>query len=279
MTPVFANSARVRAPERFVVRGGAWSNASLAVRYAILPDHPDGPTLIDTGYTERVTGGVTGGVTAGRRSLPLRLYARALRPRLLAVGQIGPALATLGLAPADVRRVIVTHFHADHVAGLRDLPRARFTASGAAWARLRDAPPRARLRHGVFAELLPDDFEARLDPVENRPAASTTPFGPARDLSNDGSLLAVALPGHAEGQFGLLFPGAGLLYAVDAQWCMAALEPGRAPGAPASLVAHDPAAAARTTAAVAAFREGGGEVVLCHDPAATQYDLRAEIAA
>lgn len=35
-------------------------------------------------------------------------------------------LESLGISPATVKIVIITHFHADHVNALRDFPRAKF---------------------------------------------------------------------------------------------------------------------------------------------------------
>ena len=78
-----------------------------------------------------------------------------------------------------------------------------------------------------------------------------------------------------QGHFGLCFAGLAvpLLYAVDVQWCAAALPEAGRPGFPASLIADDTSALADSSRRVLAFRQAGGEVLLCHDPAASAYDL------
>jgi hypothetical protein len=98
------------------------------------------------------------------------------------------------------------------------------------------------------------------------------------DLFGDGSVVTVDLPGHADGQFGLLFPDLErpLLYGVDAQWLIKALVENRTPGLPATLLAEDAAALDPTSATLRRFMATGGEVMLCHDPALTSHDLAGE---
>jgi glyoxylase-like metal-dependent hydrolase (beta-lactamase superfamily II) len=65
-------------------------------------------TLVDTGFDPAV------GARRGRTTLC----------------PVPEALGRLGLTPADVSRVIVTHFHYDHIGNLRLFPRARLLFSG-----------------------------------------------------------------------------------------------------------------------------------------------------
>lgn len=269
MKPVFANSAWVETPERFILRGGRRQKMRLRVRYGVVRHPAQGPVLIDTGYGPEAT-------AAPGRGLALRLYSRLIAPRLLPEGDVSHVLGGMGLHPEDVRQVIVTHFHADHVAALSRFSQARFLARASALRALRRNRLAANLRHGIFAGLLPDDFAARMTDIDSLPrVGAPLGLGHGRDLLGDGSLLAIDLPGHAEGHFGLCFPRLDppLLYAVDTQWLLGALLEDRLPGFPASLVAHDGAAAAASARRVAAFHAGGGQVVLCHDPDKTPHDL------
>ncbi|PBB19753.1 MBL fold metallo-hydrolase [Mesorhizobium sp. WSM4313] len=274
MRIVFANSAWVSAAERLILRGGGWQSVKLRVRYGLFFHPTAGPVLIDTGYTSEALSGE-------RRSRTLRLYGALLKPELNADEQVLPVLRRFDLSPDDIRTIIVTHFHADHISGLSLFRNARFIASDAAWARVKARGPRRNLRHGVFTELFPPDFEARLEGISAKPRV--TPQGAipgGADLFGDGSVIAVDLPGHADGQFGLLFTGPvrPLLYAVDAQWLLNALTHNRTPGFPATLIAEDAAAIEPTSAMLRRFLASGGEVMLCHDPAPTSYDLAPEAA-
>ncbi|WP_370201436.1 MBL fold metallo-hydrolase [Roseibium sp.] len=269
MTPVFANSAFVSAPERLVVRSGGRHPLRFKVRYGVHQHPTAGLVLIDTGYGPRVTEG------AGR-SLPLRIYASLLRPRLIEEHQPTRVLDRLGASTADVAAIVLTHFHADHVAALHLFPKARIYAKATVHARVEARSRFSNLRHGVFDELLPQDLSSRIvdiDKLSVKPAPNG--LGEGADLFADGETLAVNLPGHAEGHFGICFAAqpVPLLYAVDTQWCAAALDPGKAPGLPAALVASDRRALAASSRRVAAFREQGGDVLLCHDPSDSPYDL------
>jgi glyoxylase-like metal-dependent hydrolase (beta-lactamase superfamily II) len=269
MKVIFANSAFVDAPERFVQRSGRWSRIALRVRYALVRHPTVGAILIDTGYTHHALQGPG-------RSLGLRIYGQALRPRLVAAEQPLAILARFGLAAADIRAVIISHFHADHISGLRLFPQARLIAHGAAWTQVARANYATNARHGIFTELLPTDFGTRIEAVEAKPYWSQAGdlFGACHDLLGDGSMIAVDLPGHAHGHFGILFPQMArpLLYGVDTQWVAPAMAPGMAPGYPARLIAHDAARIASSTRTLQGFMATGGEVVLCHQPDLTSHD-------
>ncbi|MEL7104950.1 MAG: MBL fold metallo-hydrolase [Pseudomonadota bacterium] len=267
MKPVFFNSATIETPEWLILRGGSRRKRTLAVRYGVFEHPTAGPVLIDTGYTDHA-------LSAGGRSPLLRLYSAVLKPKLIEAGQPVTALAGLGLAPSDIRTVIVTHFHADHVSGLALFENAKIIASGPALRRISAASNLGNIRHGVFRELIPDDIAARFHPVEDTATCPAPPFATAWDLFGDASVLAVALPGHADGQLGLVFAQLSppLLYAADAQWLSDALAPGKRPGAPSRWIAEATDMIAPTTDLVAAFRDAGGEVLLCHDDTPSPYD-------
>lgn len=262
MDPVFPNSAVVSVPERFILGGGRFARVQVAVRYGVFRHPRLGLTLIDTGYGPQVT-------AAAGRSLALRAYAGILRIRLREEGAPAAVLQRMGYCPKDVDTVIATHFHADHVARLSEFPRARILASAEAYVHLMRLPRRAQLHHGFFAELLPADFRMRLMPLEDLPPSTHPDLGSCRDLGGNGDLLAVDLPGHALGHFGVLFPHLAqpLLYAVDTQWHRAAIREGRPPGLPASAVYADRNQAMASVHRVLGFAQSGGRVVLCHDPA------------
>ncbi len=272
MKPVFADSAGISTREHLVLKGGSWGKVTLQVRFGLLRHPEHGPILIDTGYTPHA-------VSAPGRSLALRIYGAMLSPQIIAEEQPEALLEYYGFAPADVAFVIVTHFHADHVSGLSLFPNARFIADDAAWSRTRVLSEYKCLRHGVFKELFPPDFEHRLEGISGKPRVQlTSPEVTGVDLLGDGSLIGIALPGHADGHFGVLFTETDpmLLYAVDTEWMRRALIEDRSPGFPASLVAYDGSAAGETSCHVRALIQQGVEVMLCHDPAKTPFDFRAE---
>jgi glyoxylase-like metal-dependent hydrolase (beta-lactamase superfamily II) len=249
----FPNSACVRVPERIVLKGGRWTRIDLAVRYVRFTHSRAGTCLIDTGYSNRVT--------RGPRSWPLMAYAAILRPRLTP--------DALPAACPDADTILFTHLHGDHVSALRDYPGARLIADAAATDHFLDMSALSRTRHGVFKELLPEDFRQRLVPLDSL-AGAQAPFGlgSARDVFGDGEVLAVPLPGHMRGHTGYLFARqpTPVLYAGDADWLARAIRETRSPGAPARWILDDPKAGQETAARLNAFARLGGKIVLCHDP-------------
>lgn len=197
--------------------------------------HPDhGWILYDTGYAEHFF--------QATRRLPESLYRSAVPVHLPAAEQLSAQLHALGIGVDDIRYVIISHFHADHIAGLRNFRQARFIALQADYQHLeslRGKRWRATLG-GHLPALLPDDFGARLQLADScAPCALPgwmAPFEHGLDLFGDASLIGVPLPGHSAGQLGLFVPdaqGRPAFLVADACWSAAACVAGRLPAAPA----------------------------------------------
>lgn len=266
----FANSATLHVRQGLVQAGGSLRRkVALQTRYGLFQHPLEGLVLIDTGYSSAVTQG------AGR-SVALKAYAAVLRPNLLTEGTIPAVLSRLGAGLDDIRTVILTHLHADHVAGLSLLPHARLIVSRQAAQPVLSGGRLSNLSHGVFTELLPPDFAHRLTCLEDRPMAAA-PDGRAdgRDLLGDGSVIAFPLPGHASGHVGLWFPmtEGSPVYGCDAAWMAGDLDHGDLPGLPARLILHSARDARQSLQRLAALKAAGHPVILCHDPQVSAYDL------
>lgn len=239
-------------PEYIVLRNGSWHAMRFPATFALL-EHPHrDPMLLDTGYTARFY--------AETRRFPYNLYARAT-PVVLPQGESAvEKLARLGIRATDVECILVSHFHADHVGGLRDFPNARFIYLAEAYAAVRNRRGMAAVRRGFLPGLLPDDFEARAHPIAPalmQPlAAAYAPFTQGVDLLGDETLLAVALPGHAAGQMGLFVQaemGESYFLVVDGCWTSRAFRQNQMPHPLANLIFDDPAAYRRTLADLQTF--------------------------
>jgi glyoxylase-like metal-dependent hydrolase (beta-lactamase superfamily II) len=265
ITPIFVNSAYVDTFAQFLHAGAGWRRLAAPVRFGFFRHPQRGAVLVDTGYCARTT-------AAAGRSLILRIYAAVLRPALLRKGLALEFLARQGVAAEDVRTIILTHLHADHLSALKDFPGAEIITSADSL-RLLGEP--GRWRHGVFDELIPDDLPARARLIEDLPEAplpSPLPIG--RDLFGDGLVQAVPLPGHMAGHFGLHFAGhsPAFVYGSDAQWLQEALRSGGAPSFPLSAVIDDRGAAQATSERLREFAQQGGDVLLCHQTERHRFD-------
>lgn len=219
---------RCRHLERVAIVGGRFRIVDFPA-LVVLIDHPShGPILFDTGYAEHFL--------AETEPFPERLYRIATPPSLPPEERLAVQLARHGVRPEDVELVLVSHLHADHVAGLRDLPRAKFLLLRREFAAFRHLRGFAAVRRGFLPGLLPADFERRALFADDLPMAelgpSWAPFERGYDLLGDGSLLGIPLPGHTPGQLGILLraaDGAPLLLAADACWSARAWQEERPP--------------------------------------------------
>lgn len=191
------------APEAIAIQGGSWFKKLRFHATAFLLRHPtEGYLLVDSGYSQRFH--------TETHSFPAKLYAWITHVTLTEPQGVVGCLAKLGIAPTDIRHLILTHFHADHTGGLRDFPHSRVYCSELAWNACRGLYGFHAVRQGILPGLLPEDLAERLTFVDE-----------GSDLLGDGSVKVLALPGHAPGQIGLHFhaqENRDVLLAADACW-------------------------------------------------------------
>ncbi|WP_439148037.1 MBL fold metallo-hydrolase [Vibrio sp.] len=203
-------------PEAMVMRGHSW-NKMLFPAYVGLIKHPKlGYILFDTGYAKRFVDET--------RAFPEILY-RCLTPmHLCEKEQLIYQLNQLNISREDIRYIFISHFHADHIAGLMDFPQATYICSELALRSIRQMKRFSGLIRGYLPKLLPDDFLSRCQFIEAAQSINLAkcyqPFHSGFDLFSDGSCLAISLPGHAAGHYGLMLEsnGKSLFLIGDAAW-------------------------------------------------------------
>lgn len=196
--------------------------------------HPSrGLFLFDTGYAPRIHDAM--------RPFPFNIYGRLLpavtSPRLSLVSQ----LRQRGIAPQDIRGVILSHLHADHVAGLKDFPHSDLIMSERTRRATRNLRGAFAVRHAYVPTLMPDDLESRLHCVEHYHDAGIGNFARTHDLFGDGTVRLIDLSGHAHGQIGALIqtgPQHRTFLVADATWTLGSLAKGQLPH-PITFLAAD----------------------------------------
>nr|WP_241018208.1 MBL fold metallo-hydrolase [Paraburkholderia sp. Tr-20389] len=184
---------------------------------AYLIETAHGRWLWDTGYASHFIDSTRSGIFAWyRRVTPVHFNESE------AVVQ---QLRDRGIRATDLNAVILSHFHGDHIAGLRDLRETPTWLSGTGWAVTRSLRGIGALRQGFVPGLIPPDFESSVTAVESfdrvELPAELAPFTHAYAAPGaDGELLIVNLPGHAAGHLGaFVATGQGwVLLASDAAW-------------------------------------------------------------
>lgn len=242
--------------DRRTWRIGKFQAVFLAVAHPRL-----GWVLIDTGYGQSFP--------AATRTWPRCLY-RWVTP-VVSPRATGDLLRAAGITPEQIRHIVLTHFHADHIGGAAEFPAATFHHVREALDPLLRLSPFAQTRHAFLPGQLPADFGARARAValaDFHPDAATG--FPGHDLFADGSLTLLHLPGHAPGHVGVRFdtPSGPVLYAADAFWHHRQIEEAISPLPPAWVAIHDYRAYGATVARLRELRRAGGwRIVACHCPA------------
>ncbi|PTY38811.1 polysaccharide biosynthesis protein GumP [Saccharospirillum sp. MSK14-1] len=194
-----------------------------------LVDHPsEGKLLFDTGYHAQFA--------RSTQHFPERFYA-LVTPHTLAGGDsVKEQLAALDIDASDIRHLVLSHFHGDHVAGICDFDQARLHCHPGGYRFLTERNRLQRLQKGYLRELLPAEAENRLTFTDQFELdlgdilqMDSGPVGlSATDLFNDQLLYLVNLPGHAAGQIGLLvrLQQSFIFFLADACWLIDNLRDG-----------------------------------------------------
>ncbi len=166
-----------------------WRDETLPVN-VFLVEHPAGLCLVDAGQTAEAAG-----PGYFDRWYP---FFRLSRFELTTADEAATQLQAAGHAVADVRWVVCTHLHTDHVGGLAPFAQASVVVPRMEW-------DRAQGLGGRLRGYLPQRWPAHLAPkVVDFTGPPIGPFPASHDIAGDGALQLVPLPGHTPGHAALL---------------------------------------------------------------------------
>jgi N-acyl homoserine lactone hydrolase len=159
--------------------------------YAFAIEHPEGVIVVDTGETAR---------TADPGYFPRwqPFFRFAVREHVAPEEEIGPQLKELGILPADVRRVVMTHLHTDHAGGMHHFPDNEILVARAELEYA--AGLRGRIR-GYPNTRWPSSFDPTLVDL---PPVPFGPFPASMPLTEAGDVTLVPVPGHTPGQLAVV---------------------------------------------------------------------------
>jgi glyoxylase-like metal-dependent hydrolase (beta-lactamase superfamily II) len=200
------------AKENDAIQGGKKQKIAFQALWGLI-EHPEkGWILYDTGYTQRF-------FDATKR-FPNKIYAMMTKVVINPENEVKAQLERHNISPLDIKHVIITHFHADHVAGMLDFPEATFYTSQAAMDQVLKIPRAFAFSKGILKDLIPDNLENRTLIIDNicSPIQDDV-LGTKYDLFGDDSLMVVPLPGHAAGQIGVLLETEKKPYFLIADAC------------------------------------------------------------
>lgn len=196
-------------------------------------EHPEGVMLIDTGDVPEAS-------TPGYYDcdpFSALFYTSFLRFSVTPEEVIDQQLASLGIMPADVRWVVQTHLHGDHVHGLSRFPQAEVITSAL------DYPT----SQGAVACLYPDWLNPTLVRFD---AADLPGFSQAFALTAAEDMLIVPTPGHSAGHQSVILRDSerSYFFAGDTSFDEAQMLAGGTAG-----IALDPAQSRQTLASIRTY--------------------------
>lgn len=164
--------------------------------FAFLIEHPAGLFLVDTGWSRDISPDGVYDPKAVRRVLPSHLAAlyKPYVPKGMAINE---QLKSMGIRQEDIGAVLITHLDPDHVAGLRSVGRTKrivIPEDEAYWS--------VRTKYRIRQPEQLWDIEG-VERVFFR-GHLLGPMNKVIDVTGDGSIMMVNLPGHTDGLCGVI---------------------------------------------------------------------------
>jgi glyoxylase-like metal-dependent hydrolase (beta-lactamase superfamily II) len=242
------------AREGMLIQGGSFKTVECRCMVGLLKHPIHGWGLWDTGYAPRMW--------EETRHLPNRIYRWAAplpaQPDRSVLSQLGP----MGIDSNDVRWIVLSHLHGDHVSGLRDFPRAKLYVAEEAYEVVRRARGVAAVMKAYLPNLLPEDFADRAYFLRALDGPCLEGIGQTYDLFGDGAALLFPMPGHARGQLGMLAEtsNGSVILVADAVYHRDSLRREIPPGKLTNLIADDASQVLPTIRRLSAFTKANPDV-------------------
>ncbi len=206
------NAGYCMAKASHAVKGDVSSDIQFGALYGIIEHPVIGWILFDTGYANRFFD--------ASRYYPNKFYALTTKVTIYEDDEVRNKIKMFGLECADIKHIFISHFHADHVCGLKDFTNATIYCSKQAYNHAMNINGWLAFSKGILKDLLPLDLKNRVQFVEDMSKCQDDIFfGSRYDLFQDNSLIAYPLPGHAVGQMGILLKTNQKKYFLVADAC------------------------------------------------------------
>ena len=215
-------SGECRVPARLINTRDGFGSVAVPV-FSLIALHPrEGSVLIDAGYHPSFL--------AATRPFPARLYRWVTQMKSGSNRTVHARVIDPAAPVADPSHIVLTHGHADHIAGALPFKNSLLWMSDDTMALIR-AHRKTSLRslaRGFIPELLPRDVVERGRILDFKRMdwkyREHLPLG--FDLFGDGSIVVVPLPGHAPGHCGVMLESeneGAVFYLADAVWDIRAI--------------------------------------------------------
>jgi glyoxylase-like metal-dependent hydrolase (beta-lactamase superfamily II) len=184
------------AKESHTIKNGSDAAIKFYALFGLIYHEKSGWILFDTGYAKRFF--------EATENFPYKLYSILTKVTVETNQEVKEQIRHFGLNSSDIKHIIISHFHADHISGLKDFENASFYCSRRAYAQVINTNQCAGMTKGILKSLIPNDFQNRIKIIEDiSTLLHDDIFNFKYDLFKDETILIYDLPGHAEGQIGI----------------------------------------------------------------------------
>ena len=172
-------------------------------RVLLIKHRRQGYILVDTGYSTRVY----------ENGFLSKLYSTFNPTNVTPDQSIVRQLEKEGIGSDEIKTIVLTHLHPDHIGGVYDFPKSQIVMSVGS----EELISRAKLKDLIFKNQISERVKPQIKTIELSDVSPLEAFE-GKDLYGDGSLWLLDLAGHAHGQLGVYLPEVNLFYVADAIW-------------------------------------------------------------
>lgn len=170
-----------------------------------------GYMMFDTGYSNHFD--------SATKNFPEILYKFATPVQLKEEEKAIEILRKKGIHHSEIKYIIISHFHADHIAGLKDFPEAKLVCTKEAFQQTQNLKGISAVSKGIIHKLIPNDIKERVVFIEDISSQTINAFGITEfNWTIIPHFKLLLLPGHAKGMLGFYDESSNLLFATDAAW-------------------------------------------------------------
>lgn len=236
----------------FIIRkGGKLKQIKFLARCILIKNSSIGNVLVDTGYSNHFY--------EETKKFPYNIY-----------GKITPVYVNkeeevINQLDCKIDYIVITHFHADHIGGLKNFKDIPIICSKEEYNFLKNKRGVKALSHGFIPGLLPEDFQERAIFIEDfKTVNSGREIIENAYVFKNNDIMFIPLVGHTKGHFGVLYKN--IFYVADCVWCKENYEKLEYPKKITTLIHYDYKEYKDTIQKVNKFSEKNNvEIIYCHE--------------
>ncbi|MDW3647587.1 MAG: MBL fold metallo-hydrolase [Bacteroidia bacterium] len=252
------------APEAIAIKSGKRKSIRFHANVALIQHPEHGYILFDTGYAPRFFE-----VTA---KWPEKMQALSTPAVIEKEWSVISQLNKKGIKAKDISHLVISHYHADHISGLKDFPQSHCYSMKSGYDQMLRHKGFSGVRRGLIQKLMPKNLEQRISFFDKwEPEERSDEFDYHYDMFGDGSIKIVQLPGHARGQIGLLINEGNeqaVFLAADGFWLTNSLDQNVLPNSIVKLFFDDWKAYKESFQKIRSYRSEhpNTRIISCHCP-------------